>query len=225
MGVKNPPAVRKPPTPEETSEKKLRQAILQAERSTVIFDANLGSVPVMNRDTLSRKVTLHLHEKAKTEGQYSDNHKHAEEAVDDFLSCAALEFLGRGTKPYYNKKKPADVRNNTFCTVPVKLTWRTKAERIRAEQAIRKVCKSSCSTPYPRKIRSMIDDILKADQAAKPGCFIRVRVSHESLSVTAHAREGDDWTDLGLTKDIPLDILDATELAVLEEEPMMETIS
>jgi hypothetical protein len=179
----------------------------------------------MNRDTLARKVTLLLHDKARTEGEYKDNMKAAEEAVDDFLSCASLDFLGKGTQPFFNKKDITDERNRKFCTVPVKLTWKSKGERIRGEQAIRKVCNSKCSVPYPKKIRALIDEALKAGQSAKPGCFIRVRVSHETLTVAAHAREGNSWSDLGISKVIPSDILDPTELANLATEDDMEDLS
>jgi hypothetical protein len=116
----------------------------------------------MNKDTLARKVTILLHKKARSEGEYRENPKFAEEAVDDFLSCASLDFLGRGTRPFFNRKTPEDPRNRTFCTVPVKLSWKTKEERIRGEQAIRRVCKTRCSTPYPRKIKGLIDEVLKA---------------------------------------------------------------
>ena len=191
----------------------------------MIFNANLGNVPVMNRDTLARKVTVHLHDKAKSEGSYRDNPRSAEEAVDDFLSCASLDFLGRGTRPYFNRKDLTDEQNNKFCTVPIKLTWKSKEERIRGEQAIRKVCSSKCSVSYPKKIRALVDDVLKAGQAAKPGCYIRVRVSHESLKVVAHAREGDSWVDLKLARDIPHDILEPAELVDLANEDDMEDLS
>jgi hypothetical protein len=213
------PSVSKPPpSAEALREKKIRQAIIKAEKSTVIFNADLGGVPVMNRDTLARKVTLLLHDKARTEGEYSDNQKAAEEAVDDFLSCATLDFLGKGTQSFYNKKNTEDERNRKFCTVPIKLTWKSKGERIRGEQSIRKVCNSKCSVSYPRKIRALIDKVLKAGQSAKPGCYISVRVSHESLTVIAHAREGNSWTDLGISKVIPSDILEPVELANLADE-------
>jgi hypothetical protein len=223
--LSRPSMSRPPPSAEVLREKKLRQAITKAEKSTVIFNADLGSVPVMNRDTLARKVTLLLHDKAKSEGEYRGNMKAAEEAVDDFLSCASLDFLGKGTKPFFNKKDLSDERNNKFCTVPIKLTWKSKSERIRGEQSIRKVCNGKCSVPYPKKIRLLIDEVLKAGQSAKPGCFIRVRVSHESLSVVAHAREGEAWTDLNIAKVIPLDILEPSELADLASEDAMEDLS
>jgi hypothetical protein len=220
------PSVSKPPPSAEVlREKRLRQAITKAEKSTVIFNADLGSVPVMNRDTLARKVTLLLHDKAKSEGEYRESAKAAEEAVDDFLSCASLDFLGRGTKLFFNKKDLNDERNNKFCTVPIKLTWKSKSERIRGEQSIRKVCNGKCSVPYPKKIRLLIDEVLKAGQSAKPGCFIRVRVNHESLAVVAHAREGDAWTDLNISKVIPHDTLEPSELADLASEDAMEDLS
>jgi hypothetical protein len=223
--VSHPSVNKPPPTAEALREKKLRQAIIKAEKSTVIFNADLGSVPVMNRDTLARKVTLLLHDKARVEGEYKDNQKAAEEAVDDFLSCATLDFLGKGTQPFFNKKDTEDERNRKFCTVPIKLTWKSKGERIRGEQSIRKVCNSKCSVPYPKKIRDLVYEVLKSGQSAKPGCYIRVRVSHETLTVVAHAREGNTWSDLGISKKIPSDILEPAELADLADEDDMEDLS
>jgi hypothetical protein len=179
----------------------------------------------MNQDTLARKVTILLHEKAKSEGEFCDNPKYAEEAVDDFLSCASLDFLGKGTRPFFNRKDPSDSRNKKFCTVPVKLSWKTKGERIRGEQAIRRVCKSQCSVPYPRKVKLIIDEVLNAGKAAKPGCYIRVKVNIENLTVVAHARDNDSWVDLNISKKIPLDVLDATDRNNREQEDDMEDLS
>lgn len=219
------PPPRKPAPAPPSREKKLRQAIAKAEKSTVIFNANLGNVPVMNQDTLARRVTLLFHDNAKSEGEYRDSPKLAEEAVDDFLSCATLDFLGKGTRPFFNRKNLKDDRNGSFCTVPIKMTWKTKGERIRGEQALRKVCKSQCSIPYPKKIRILIDEVLKLGQAAKPGCYIRVRVNSETLSVVAHARADDGWVDLKVEKKIPLDILEPSELVDLADEEAMEDLS
>ncbi len=223
--VSNDRPTGKKASPPPSRETKLRQAIAKAEKSTVIFNANLDNVPVMNKDTLARKVTILLHDKAKSLGEFRDNPKYAEEAVDDFLSCASLDFLGKGTKPYFNGKNTSDELNNKFCTVPVKLSWKSKGERIRGEQALRKVCKAKCSVPYPKNIRSLIDEVLKAGQSAKPGLFIRVRVISENLTVVAHAREDGNWVDLNLGKKIPLDSLDTAELQALGDANEMEDLS
>jgi hypothetical protein len=43
--------------------------------------------------------------------------------------------------------------------------------------------------------------------------------------VIAHAREGEAWTDLNISKVIPHDILEPSELADLASEDAMEDLS
>ncbi len=57
------------------------------------------------------------------------------------------------------------------------------------------------------------------------GCYIRVGISHESLSVVAHARDDDNWLDLMISKKIPKDILESAELVDLATEDDMEDLS
>jgi hypothetical protein len=71
------------------------------------------------------------------------------EILDDVLTCANMEILGNGgSKKYYNRLKPSDPLNGKFCTVPIKLTFKTKEERVKAEQSLRKFSKVKCSVPY-----------------------------------------------------------------------------
>ncbi len=86
------------PSHVEIRVRKLRQAIAKAERSVTLFDLNLGSVPVRNREKLNRKVTLLLHDHAQKEGMYKGNPSAAEEAVDDILTCATIDILDKGTR-------------------------------------------------------------------------------------------------------------------------------
>jgi hypothetical protein len=73
----------------------------------------------MNKETLSRKVTLALNTKVQA-GEHDYDIKDAEEVLDDILSCAKLEFLGNAYKKFFNKKNLNDVRNDTMCTIPVR---------------------------------------------------------------------------------------------------------
>jgi hypothetical protein len=98
---------RPPPTPvapEVIAERKVKQAIREAEKKSLLFNIDMGNVPTMNKDTLSRKVTLALGSKASA-GNHDYDIKDAEEAIDDILSCAKLEFLGTKSKQFFNKKK------------------------------------------------------------------------------------------------------------------------
>jgi hypothetical protein len=213
-------------TTPENKTRKLRQAITKAERSVTLFDLDLGSVPVLNRDTLSRKVTLYLHDRAQSQGIYKGNPTAAEEAIDDILSCATIDILGKGSQTFYNKKDNNDSRNGKMCTVPVKLTFRDKSTRFQAELTLKKACKVKCSTPYPKQLRTIMDDLIKECKPANPGCFILAKVDMDKLIVSARARTDNGWRDLENTAKIPLDILDPTEMAAAEDEVIdMITVS
>ena len=169
-----------------------------------------------------------LSEKAKS-GTHDYNTADAEEAIDDVLSCAKLEFLGNQSRKFFNKKNASDKRNNTFCTLPVRMDFKDKATRIQAEIAMRKICKVSCSTPYPKRLRTMLDNLVKEGKTRAPDRFIRTRVNVDKLTIDVHAKVGDSWVDLGLACGVPLMILnpdtpllDAATLEALEQELAMD---
>ncbi len=218
-------ADRPEPNPAETRVKKLRQAIAKAERSVTLFDLDLGSVPVLNRETLNRKVTLLLHDRAQKEGMYKGNPAAAEEAVDDILSCATIDILGKGTRPFFNKKDTSDPRNGKMCTVPIKLSFKDKATRFQAELSLKKVCKARCGTPYPKELRSIMDGLVKECKAIKPGSFILAKVDSEKLLITARARNDKGWEDIDRSVPIPENILDMVENSSEEEMSEMVNIS
>jgi hypothetical protein len=219
------PPPRQDVDPTELKKKKVKQAINRAERSVTVFDLDLGPVPVLNKDTLSKKVTLLLHERAQREGIYKGNPAAAEEAMDDILSCASIDILGKGSRVFYNRKDTSDPRNGNMCTVPIKLTFRDKDVRFHAELALKKACKVKCGTPYPKKLRSMLDDFVKSCKPDHPGCFILAKVDAEKLLITAKARNDKGWTDVDRSVNIPYDILDPAEMAATGDDEMSEDLS
>jgi hypothetical protein len=199
------------PSPADLKVRRIKQSISKAERAVTLFDLDLGPVPVLNRDTLSKKVTLVLHNRAQTEGIYRDNPCAAEEAIDDILSCASIDILGKGSKVFYNKKDLNDPRNGKMCSVPIKLTFKDKKTRFQAELALKKACKVKCATPYPKELRSLMDELVKSCKPENPGCFILPRVDSEKLVISARARNDKGWTDLTRSVSIPIDLLDSEE--------------
>ena len=176
----------------------------------------------MNKETLSRKVTMALSDKAK-EGAHDYNIADAEETIDDVLSCSKLEFLGSNSRKFHNNKNPTDSRNGKFCTLPVRMDFKDKETRIQAEISLRKICKVSCSTPYPKNLRKLLDSLVKEGKTIAPDLYIRTRVNVEKLTIDVHAKDKDIWRDLGLSRQIPLDILDYASIAALGEiEPSTE---
>jgi len=213
-------------SPDEVMTKKIRQEIGKAEKTITLFDLDLGQVPIINKDTLSGKFTQTIHAAATNSDEVKKGNCSPEEAgeiLDDILTCANMEFLGKGgSKKYYNKMKPNDPLNGKFCTVPIKLTFKSKEERVRAEQSLRKYCKVKCSIPYPKKLRTLIGDTVKEGKLKKPEHYIRVKVDSTKMTVSAQAsiknpngRWG--WEDLDISHNIPLDLLEHPEQVTLDQ--------
>jgi hypothetical protein len=216
---------KKPLSQEDTLAKRVRQAINKAEKSSTLFELDMGPVPIINKETLTRKVTIALHENALRSEQVNSgaiSKAEAEEMVDDMLTVASLDFLGNGSSKYKNDKAPNDPRIGKMCTLPVKLIFKGKDDRILAEQTLRKICKVRCSTPYPKKLRMMIKNLIDEGKEKAPGHFVRVRVHSDTLKVEAHASIEGKWVDLKIEKDIPLDILDNSEISAMEADGEME---
>jgi hypothetical protein len=79
--------------------KKFKDAVEKAESSTLIFNLNLGRVPILNTETMSNKATLALAalaaecEKPPRPGNFPS--EESVMAIDDILSLAkSIEFYG-----------------------------------------------------------------------------------------------------------------------------------
>ena len=195
------------PDPEENLANKVKKHLREAERRTTIYGLDLGPAPTINKETISRKVTVALHEKAK-EGNHDWALSNAADMIDDALSCSQLEFMGSGTRKFYNNHDKTDKRNGKMYTVPVRMDFKNKDTRIQAEATLRSICKVTCSTPYPKKLRTMINEAIQNGKKMRQGCFIKVKVDIDNLKISAAARIDAGWENLGLDTPIPLDILD-----------------
>jgi hypothetical protein len=81
--------------------KKFREMIKESERGTLLFNLDMGKVPLMNKETMNRKATLSLtsmaakKEKRNTEIPSSE----AIAAIDDLLSVTTgMQIYGATTK-------------------------------------------------------------------------------------------------------------------------------
>jgi len=212
---------RTPQTEAESAAHKVKKVLREAERRTVLFELDLGPAPIINKETISRKVTMALHGKA-SEGNHDWNIKDAGEMVDDVLSCSQLEFLGSGTRKFFNNRSQTDPRNGKMCTVPIRMDFKNKDTRIRAESTLKGICKVNCSVPYPKKLRAMIRDTIAEGKKIHKESFIKTKVDIDNLRLSALAKIGGSWTSLGLDKVIPLDILDRN--TIIPDEDTMETV-
>ena len=195
-----PKPVKAAPTPEEARKKKFVAAVRDAEKSVLLFNLDLGQVPIMNTATISMKVTQDLAAKAATvEGKTSG--RPSEETVtmlDDAISLVkGMDFYGKVTKTFTNKNKPEDPMNGKFCTLPVKLAFKDKETKQQAESLLRSKCKIQCTTPYPLNLRKAIRKAIEEEKAKFKEEFIQVRVDPEAgtlkVSRKAGGKTGGKW--------------------------------
>jgi hypothetical protein len=166
---------------------------------------------MMNKDSISRKVTMTLGDIVK-KGEHDYHIGDAEDVIDDILSCSKLEFLGNATKKYFNKTNVNDPKNDSMYTIPVRLDFKDKETRMNAEISLRKICKVSCAVPYPKKLRAMLSDVIKEGRVLAPNSFIRTKVNSDLLTIEAQAKTEQGWVELPIQKSIPLTILDANQV-------------
>jgi hypothetical protein len=219
-GPKTKPAVNQ----EEVRKKKFAQAVKEAEKSVLVFGLDLGKVQIMNTATISRHVTQDIVRKAAEIENKTDG-RPGEETVallDDTLSMVTgMDFFGKVTKPFNNKRDVNDVKNGSFCTLPVKLNFKNKEAKARAETILRRHCGISGSTPYPQKLRKLIGKTLGEERAKNPQCFIQVRVDPDNFALKVSRRnDKKEWVNNYSIIDIPNEVMD---LGTVSNDNSMDT--
>ena len=191
---------------------KFKEAVKEAEKSTLIFNLNMGKVPIMNKNSMSTKATVALTEMAAAaEGKNSSiPSTEAVAQIDDVLSMVkGMTFFGKATKSYSNQKDPL---SGSFCTIPVKYSFQNKDTRIMAETTLRDKCKVNCSTPYPTILRETIRQTVAHIKGQFPKDQVRVNVDTAKLSLRIARRpQGSSmWKDYKHPIPLPPEVLDVT---------------
>ena len=152
-----------PSPPNEEDERKVMfiKAVKEAEKSVLVFNLDLGRVLIMNSGTMARKVTESISAKAAS-AEGSETGRPSEDTIaileDTFSVMKGLELFGKVTKPFQNKQKADDPLNGKYHTLPVKMVFKDKDAKARAETVLRNTCKVQCTTPYPPRLRKVIKD-------------------------------------------------------------------
>jgi hypothetical protein len=133
---------RQPPrTLDKPEVKKFKDAVRDAEKSTLIFNLDMGKIPLVNRDTMSTRATMALTQRAAKVENSRTSVPSADSmaAIDDALSVVTgMKCYGRATKSY---QKANDPLSGSFCTVPVRYDFHDKETKSYAENVLRDKCK------------------------------------------------------------------------------------
>jgi hypothetical protein len=163
--------------------KKFKEVVREAEKSTLIFNLNMGTVPIVNQDTMSTKVTKALSDRAaQVDGMNrSIPCEDTTLSLDDVLSVVkGMKFYGKSTKTYRN---PRDHLSGSYCTIPVRYDFNDKETRTHAETVFREKCKVQCSTPYPLILRESIKQVVEQTKQKYPDHFVKVNVDTNSMQL------------------------------------------
>jgi hypothetical protein len=189
----------------------LKAALISAEKTAVIFDANLGTSPVANRTALNGAFSNGL--RAATMKVAEDRGEDANESirvVNDALSCADnLEFVGQTTARKIDKRDPANPKTLPFCTMPVRLDFPDRNTRIHFEKTLRKHCDMKATISLPFKIRKYQSLFLDAMRDRYKGRVITARPDTSTLSMVAFMKNesGGGWSRCRETVPIPRGIM------------------
>jgi hypothetical protein len=175
--------------PAELELNQFRDAVKSAENSILVFNLDMGRVPIMNRDTIQTRATLALTTMAAKLEEGNKTTIPCEDtvaAIDDVLSIVkSVEFFGKKTKTYTNNRDPL---SNSFCTVPVKYEFNDKDDRISAETLLRDKCGIHSTTPYPTVLKECIRQVVEKVKRDYPNSQVKVTVDTKNPSLRVSHR-------------------------------------
>ena len=189
---------------------KFKEAVKEAEKSTLIFNLNLGRYPIMNQETMGTRATLALSKMAAEVENLTTSipSEEARDTLDDVLGLAkGIRFYGKQTKTYTNSK---DAKNSgAFCTLPVRYEFKDRNTRTRAENVLRERCKVQCSTPYPTILRECMKQAADEVKRKFPQAAVRINVDSHNFCLKISKKEpGGEYEHLQRTIPLPIEALD-----------------
>ena len=207
----NPPAVAAKPAP-PPGKQELIDALKKADLETVVFDVNLGTKPISNRDILANSFSVTLNQQTIAAAEKNDKDSaESVRLVDDALSSAEnIEFLGGRTKEFENKRSASDPRNRAFCTMPVKLSFPDRSSRILFERTLSAEAGIRATQSYPKNVRTEMTLFRNALLEKYPDHLIMTRPAPlPALELIAfQKRDGEPkWQQLDITHPLPLNIM------------------
>jgi hypothetical protein len=174
----------------------------------LVFNLDMGRVPIMNRDTIQTKATLALTKMAAKLEEGNNTSVPCDDtvaAIDDVLSIVkGVEFFGRKTKSYTNSRDPL---SGSFCTLPVKYEFHDKDDRILAETILKDKCGIHSTTPYPTVLRECIRQVVEKVKTDYPDSQVKVTVDCNDTCLRVSKRvkkEGSDNKWVSFDYSIPL---------------------
>jgi hypothetical protein len=134
----------KPPPKPDAGKRELMEALAVSEKTSILYDANLGLVPIANRQKLNNALSVGIRETAvlRAERDGADPAE-AVRVADDALSLVTnLSFMGQASRP---------VKDTAHCSMPIRLEFEDRGSRIHFERTIRAQCGIRATMSLPSR--------------------------------------------------------------------------
>jgi hypothetical protein len=196
----------------EEKRKKFMHEVKEAERSVLVFKTNMGTVPVMNPDTMRKKFSADLSAKAAAVENLGEARPSAKVVaqLDDTLSMVTrMEYFGRETKKATRLDENKQRVEEDYYTIPVKLSFKDKKTREAAEVRIRSLCKMYGTVPYHRTLRNALNVIIEESKSKYRGDYIQVKLVADKMQVKVSRKDtAGVWHDNVDVVDLPPSVLE-----------------
>jgi hypothetical protein len=203
----------------EEKRKKFMHEVKEAERSVLVFKTNMGTVPVMNPDTMRKKFSADLSAKAAAVENLGEARPSAKVVaqLDDTLSMVTrMEYFGRETKKATRLDENKQRVEEDYYTIPVKLSFKDKKTREAAEVRIRSLCKMYGTVPYHRTLRNALNVIIEESKSKYRGDYIQVKLVADKMQVKVSRKDtAGVWHDNVDVVDLPPSVLETGKEAGL----------
>ena len=196
---RTPPAatqVATPPPADPAETRELREALERADKTSIIFGANLGEAAIANRGALAHNLNVGIRNSTISRAG-ADVAVAAESVrvVSDAMSLVKnAEFLGGSSKIHSTR----DGKLSGFYSMPVKVEFENKGARIHFERTLREKCDIRPSISLPTGIRNAQAAFHNELKQKYEGYIIMTRPDTPSLSFIAFAKKDGEkgWTKL-----------------------------
>ena len=186
----------------DLAKRELIEALAASDRTSILYDANLGNVPIANRQKLCHSLSAGMRESAiALSNLHNTDPSEAVRVADDALSLVSnMTFMGQASKP---------VKDKSHCSMPIKLEFEDRGARIHFERTIKDRCGIRATMSLPYNIREAQKKFHATMRDLYEGELIMVRVDTEKLRFIAFHKfdQGPKWNPCFEYEDIPHDIL------------------
>jgi hypothetical protein len=184
----------------------LKESLNKADLESVLFDANLGPVPVGNRNTLVAAFSDGIRSAAiKTAEEKGQDPAESVRAMNDALECVSeMDFIG--IKSDLQKDRPGNEPIvNKYCTMPIKLRFDDRNSRLHFERTVKAHCGLRAVMSLPKPLREEQALVSRALRDRYPGEMVSVRPDGGKLHFVAFRKKETEkkWTKCSETVPIP----------------------